>query len=61
MPAMLKKYVQGLTETTLPKSSILDLEFADQVAVMGLRTILNGSAKRLKKRTCSINRLIDHK
>lgn len=53
-----KKNGQGLTETSFPKSRILSLEFADLVAVVGLRTILNGSAKTLKKRMCSINRLI---
>lgn len=49
-----KKYSKGLTETTFPKSSILNLEFVDLVAVVDLRTILNWSVKRLKKTMCRL-------
>lgn len=51
-----KKHGQGLTETSFPKSSVLNLEFADVVMAVGLWTTLNESAERLKNSKRSINK-----
>lgn len=45
IPTMLKKHGQGFIETSFPKSSVLNLEFADLVIAVGLWTTLNGLQK----------------